>query len=649
MNQVLPDKDRFDLKAGSVSAGRRSILSGTLQDDTGSGQFVLVRREQSGFSDSVDFVPGVAGIGAYNFIEKVFEVPLDDAEAQLNGPGTNASFDYQFSINPADDSAIKCSYISVFNSCIAGAGMSISLIWQGDAQAFLQDPEGELSAYQNGNIIRQGEKLKLPTAMNPDCSWKIVVPSNSVSISVEIEGDQPGDAEIILFVDAVFSSSNSQAKIDPRVGQGSRPGKMPHRKILDIINQAEAAGNRTPGKVAFDSGLTVKVVDDLSQKLSKSAEPPSNPELIPVYDEPSAGVASIGCQKIDLFPGEDIVLGISGLFENYVEGCASYVSLHLPEWLFLDQVSGDIMGTVPLDSATEGSSDFTVYALDEHGHSAKANIEIDCHEASSSTGSSLHDHEVEEGAYTRIETKGLFADFGLDMQNLEYSATGMPTGLSIDGESGIISGKAEPGSASEMPYEIVITAADNPVGTNGVGMRFLLQVTRAAKEDIQTSALFSAIEKLYRLNRECETILAQHDAGSLLGFVTSQTTIGGVDQASETPEEQEILMVEVISPNRTLYLHIRDIADTTPSPENIHYSVQIPGETSLPEWIETTPEGFVQIKCSPERQFVDLEIKVLAANGVSMIRNIRVDTFAGEVLPEWISPLEKQLHTAVAS
>jgi hypothetical protein len=647
MNQAAPIENYLDMKPEGTCVSGRNILSGTLQDDNGTGQFVLVRREQACFSGGVEFFAGDGGIAAVNTIKRKPKTVLGDDEI----PVSKASLDYQFSVNPTLGSAVKCCHVSLLNGGDSGSDVTLSLTWRGGAQAILQDPQGELLDYQDGCIIRQGERVKLPATGKSDCKWKIVVPSNSVSVSVGIDNDHQDDAKIILMVDAVFVSSHGASKMAPRIDQESRPGKLPPKEILDIINLTETAGNHLPDGHLPNKGLTVKVVDDTSMELSVTADGSSDVEPLSIYDELPEGVANIGCQKIDLFSGEDIVLGTSGLFENYVEGRISFVSMHLPDWLFLDQASGDIMGVVPLDSADTEPYEFTVYAMDEHGHSAKTTIEIECHEISSTTGSKLHDHEVEEGQFIRIETSGLFADFGLDMNGLEYSADGLPAGLSIDSESGIVSGKAEPGSAADTPFEIIVTAADGLVENNGVGMRFLLQVTGAETDvpSTETPAIFAAIEKLYRLNRECETILAQHDVGQFPGFAISKASIFDSEHDFDASDDgDDTLLVEVISPERKIYLRISDKSEGAGAAMKNLYRVQVPGEASLPDWIEATTEGFVQICCSPARQFVDLEINVSTADGPEKNRNIRIDTFAGEVLPNWVSPLDKQLREAVA-
>jgi VCBS repeat-containing protein/CshA-type fibril repeat protein len=52
-----------------------------------------------------------------------------------------------------------------------------------------------------------------------------------------------------------------------------------------------------------------------------------------------------------------------------------------------------------------------------------------------------------------------------DGDDLDYSATGLPPGLTIDPETGLITGTIDPGAANDGPYAVTITADDGNGGT----------------------------------------------------------------------------------------------------------------------------------------------------------------------------------------
>src|SRR5207247_5565805 len=57
---------------------------------------------------------------------------------------------------------------------------------------------------------------------------------------------------------------------------------------------------------------------------------------------------------------------------------------------------------------------------------------------------------------------------------LTFSATGMPTGLTIDEASGLISGVVSSSAAASSPYSVTVTASD---GTNTGSASFTWNVT----------------------------------------------------------------------------------------------------------------------------------------------------------------------------
>lgn len=75
---------------------------------------------------------------------------------------------------------------------------------------------------------------------------------------------------------------------------------------------------------------------------------------------------------------------------------------------------------------------------------------------------------ADDGCPDQLNTEGdiviedMSGNFGQSnaIQELEYSATGLPNFLIMDGDTGTIAGSPAPGTAAGSPYAITVTAED---------------------------------------------------------------------------------------------------------------------------------------------------------------------------------------------
>jgi len=108
-----------------------------------------------------------------------------------------------------------------------------------------------------------------------------------------------------------------------------------------------------------------------------------------------------------------------------------------------------------------GPDTFTYTITDADGASDTASVDVNILPVNDTpeTDASLPDQLSEDGeTITPIDVSGDFSD--IDGDPLTFTVTGLPPGLSIDPDTGIVSGTLEPGASADGPYTVVVTATD---------------------------------------------------------------------------------------------------------------------------------------------------------------------------------------------
>jgi hypothetical protein len=123
----------------------------------------------------------------------------------------------------------------------------------------------------------------------------------------------------------------------------------------------------------------------------------------------------------------------------------SFAASNLPAGLGVDSSTGLITGT----PTAAGSNNVVLYASSPAGTGSRTNLAIILPEFTSATTSTGF---VNDGGFSHRVAVGT-NNFG---SNLKYAASGLPTGMSINATSGVISGK--PTVAGAFPATVTITA-----------------------------------------------------------------------------------------------------------------------------------------------------------------------------------------------
>ncbi len=156
-------------------------------------------------------------------------------------------------------------------------------------------------------------------------------------------------------------------------------------------------------------------------------------------------------------------------------GGLTYDAAGLPDGLTIDASTGLISGTISAGAAADGPFDTTVTASDGPS-SAQATFTWNV--TSPVAVTSPGDQSNVEGDTVSLQLQA--SDF--TGGTLAYSADGLPDGLSIDPNSGLIAGTISAGAADDGPFDTTVTATD---GTYSAQQSFNWDVsTPPAAQDI---------------------------------------------------------------------------------------------------------------------------------------------------------------------
>ena len=247
-----------------------------------------------------------------------------------------------------------------------------------------------------------------------------------------------------------FAASNLPPglTIDPKTGviSGTVPGNATPGAYFVTVTATDDKGLSTPE--TFDWSI------DNVPPLAKGTLPNQT------FQDGTAGIA----------------IDTAGGFTDAVANPLLYSAAGLPAGLSIDQKTGRITGTLDHDASaggvTESGSGATldgtytviVTAKDALGGSATQTFSIDAKNDAPVTGTTTPVQSNTEGDAVSLDTAIVFSDPNLG-DVLTYSATNLPSGLTINVTTGLISGTIASGDFPASPYQVVVTAMDEKGAT----------------------------------------------------------------------------------------------------------------------------------------------------------------------------------------
>ena len=186
-----------------------------------------------------------------------------------------------------------------------------------------------------------------------------------------------------------------------------------------------------------------------------------------VNDAPSVTLAIEGEPALPArsnLDGETIdPIDVSGPFSDIDGDALSFTAFGLPEGLVIDPQTGVITGTLSPGASADGPYSVTITAVDPDGASVSTEFVWSVDNIAPSLTAPLPPVAFDDSSQVSVPTAQSFED--IDGDELTFMVTGLPEGLIIDPETGIISGTLGSSASQDGPYTITVLATDAQGGT----------------------------------------------------------------------------------------------------------------------------------------------------------------------------------------
>ncbi len=164
--------------------------------------------------------------------------------------------------------------------------------------------------------------------------------------------------------------------------------------------------------------------------------------------------------------GQTVSVGAAPAFSDANGDPLTFSASNLPRGLTIDPNTGLISGTIEKAASARGPYKVTVTATDDKGAATSESLNWVVDDLAPQATPPLADRSINDGTSVSYATAGGFTNPN-DVA-LTYSATGLPSGLSIDPNSGLISGTLDHEASAEIAggiYTVAVTVKDGQGGT----------------------------------------------------------------------------------------------------------------------------------------------------------------------------------------
>ncbi|MEO1706898.1 MAG: Ig-like domain-containing protein [Pseudomonadota bacterium] len=155
---------------------------------------------------------------------------------------------------------------------------------------------------------------------------------------------------------------------------------------------------------------------------------------------------------------------VSGTFSDPDGDPLTFTAEGLPPGLMIDPTTGIITGTLPGDASVGGPYPVTITATDPSGLEVSVPFLWTVDNVPPVVVELVPNQTNLDGETVAVDITNAFEDPNPDGDPLTYTAQGLPPGLTINPQTGIISGTLPPDASLQEPYIVTLTADDGQGG-----------------------------------------------------------------------------------------------------------------------------------------------------------------------------------------
>ena len=342
--------------------------------------------------------------------------------------------------------------------------------------------------------------------------------------------------------------------------------------------------------------------------------------------------------------GDEVVIPTASNFDDPDGDDVTYVATGLPDGLTIDPETGDISGTIKGSASVDGPYEVTVTVTDAQGESISSTFTLDVLNPAPvvdlvklPSGSIVDEAVV--GEEVMIDVAEVVSDPDADV-NLTYFADDLPPGMTLDPETGVISGA--PTVAQDGPYVFTVFVSDGEGGITPIEVRlFVTEDGFIAPLETEADSILTDVDpyeflegkpidlKRYFYDRALDS---RDDFGRMFG---DKDFRGGmvVSQITDFNNGAAYLVVEAVAHEHHINVLLASPLDISPDMSVKSWDVDMANGGSLPQWIDWH-EGsdFMNIQRPLDVDTVRLKVRALLDNGRSATTTVEIDLNTGAIV-----------------
>lgn len=556
---------------------------------------------------SVVFLPSTNDLNNPSVVDRVITFQASDLDGALSNTTTTTVFVRAGNDGPSLD-------LDDDNSSGANAGNANGL--------FVENSRG--TDIHSNIVVADPDNVNLASAnvvlLNAQTGDEFII--NGIAVQIGDVGSV-GDVDYTVLSDTngeisvQFSGEASLAAYDAALEsvQFNNITENPNETVREITVSINDGAGDSPPRTSF---IRVQALNDA----------PTN--IVPLTDR--AGL-----------DGESVDVSVSEYFTDIDGDTLEYTATGLPQGFVLDAQSGLISGQFSSDASVEGPYTIVITATDPDG-AFVTNSFVWAVGNPAPTLAAFAEYTTELGASFTFDAGALAHDVDGDV--LKFSASGLPQGLVLDAQTGVISGA--PTEVSTLPYQIELTVSD---GQGGVATQILtLTVFEQVHVDVVEPHFVAPIEhdevedQTHIDTQEYLTlrkVFAPYDVEQTLEDILDMyrsRTSGNFAEASDISglADGAHIWVEGVSGRHAVLVHFSETISDITQHEVTGWSLGISesnwGGPDWPEWAEYVQgNDYIILNRTGIVDMLSISVQAILDNGQRVIGTFEVDMHTGMV------------------